>query len=58
MDWDEVDLDFEPNLSKEELELNAPASLVDIMDNLGLDHGEGAPTPGQRTILPLVWVWP
>jgi hypothetical protein len=46
------------NWDEEELEkLDVPVSLVDIMDNLGLDYGGGAPTSGQTTIPRFVRVW-
>ena len=38
-------------------EFDVPVSLVDIMDNLGLDYGGGAPTSGQTTIPRFVRVW-
>jgi hypothetical protein len=45
--WDEEDME----------KLDVPVSLVDIMDNLGLDYGGGAPTSGQTTIPRFVRVW-
>jgi hypothetical protein len=56
--WSEADFDFESNWDEEDMEeIDAPVSLVDIMDNLGLDHGGGAPTSGQTTIPRFVRVW-
>ena len=39
-------------------EFDVPVSLVDMMDNLGMDYGGGAPTSGQTTMKgapSLVW---
>ena len=42
---------------EEDLEVDKTVSLVDVMDNSGLDHGGGAPTSGQTTIPRFVRVW-
>ena len=48
----------EPSRDEKDMEeFDVPVSLVDIMDNLGMDYGGGAPTSGQTTIPRFVRVW-